>query len=295
MGKWMCGIVMCAVCLLLPVSVFAQGPADGRHKDRFVTVGDRQYYYNSAGKRAAYTGWKTINGRKYYFHKKHYVVKKKGWQTIRGERYYFGAKGVMYSQRWVTLKGKRYYLLKSGKMARGWAEYKGGYYYFAENGELERNTIARSRGRYYLVDAKGRRGADILKGVGIRSSMSKEQKLRKCFEHVIKDFTYLPAEVWPLSGEGPPEGWEARHAYRIMVSKCGNCYDYAVAFCYLARAVGYKRMVCVAGERSDGTGGYRPHGWCELRKKVFDPRLTDRQGRHPYDTPYGSLPYIYRK
>lgn len=258
-------------------------------EDCFKTVDKKKYYYGEMGVRADYVGWKTINEKKYYFNRKHYVEIKTGWRKIGGARYYFGPRGRMYAQRWLNAGGKRYYFKKSGEMAVGWAEYKGTYYYFKKSGELERNTIGKSGGTYYLVNAKGARGADILKGVGIKASMSRAQKLRACFDYVVRRYTYMPAEVWP------PKGWEPYHAYRIMITKRGNCYDYAAAFCYLARAVGYKDMACVAGERSDETGGYRPHGWCVYRGRVFDPRLTYPDGTYPYDTAYRDLPHKYRK
>ncbi len=259
------------------------------YKNCFKTISKKKYYYSSSGKRASYTGWKTIQNKKYYFSKNHFVTVKKGWQRISGKYYYFSPKGVMYAKKWATINKKRYYFKEDGQRASKWTKVGSAYYYFTKSGTLDRNTVAKEGDDYYFVTSKGKRGANILKNVGIKKTMGKKEKLRACFDYVVRNCRYVGGEVWP------PKGWEPYHAYKMLTAKRGNCYDYAAAFCYLAKAVGYEDAVCISGRRAYGDGSLHPHSWCEIKGKVYDPKITWSNGNYLFGTSYGNLPFAYRK
>ena len=257
------------------------------YKKCFRTVNKRRYYYKASGKRASYTGWKTVNEKKYYFNNKHYVMVKSGWQTISGKRYYFGPKGKMYAKKWASIGGKRYYFKKNGQMAAGWTKVDKTYYYFTGAGTLDRSTIAKQGKDYYFVTPQGTRGANILNGVGVTAAMSNGAKLQTCFNYVIRNCRYAGGTVWP------PQGWEPYHAYKMLTIRRGNCYDFAAAFCYLAKAVGYEGMICIRGQCASASGGLTPHSWCEYGGRVFDPEISYANGYYLFNVSYGSLPFAY--
>ncbi len=257
------------------------------YKKCFKTVKGKKYYYNAAGKRANYTGWKTINKKKYYFNKKHYLEVKPGWQLIGGKYYYFGPKGGMAAKKWSTIGGKRYYFKANGQMATGWVKISGTYYYFNGSGNLDRSTIAKQGNNYYFVTSQGTRGANILDGVGVNAAMNSGTKLQVCFNYVVRNCRYMGGPVWP------PKGWEPYHAYKMLTTRYGNCYDFAAAFCYLAKAVGYEGMICIAGQCASASGGLTPHSWCEFNGMVFDPEISYANGLYLFNVSYGNLPFAY--
>lgn len=257
------------------------------YKSCFKTVNKRKYYYGTSGKRASYTGWKSIKKRQYYFSKKHFVVKKSGWQKINGKSYYFSKKGVMYADKWANIGGKQYYFKANGRMAAGWTKIGKTYYCFTSSGTLDRSTVAKQGNNYYFVTPQGTRGANILNGVGVTAAMSSGTKLQTCFNYVVRNCGYMGGPVWP------PRGWEPYHAYKMLTTRRGNCYDFAAAFCYLAKAVGYEGMICISGQCASASGGYTPHSWCEYGGMVFDPEISYANGLYLFNVSYGSLPFGY--
>lgn len=257
------------------------------YKNCFKTVNKKKYYYGASGKRAGYTGWKSIGKIQYYFNQKHYVVKKTGWQTIHGKSYYFSKKGVMYAKRWAKISGKQYYFKANGRMAASWTKINGTYYCFTKSGTLDRSTIAKQGENYYFVTAQGTRGSNILNGVGVTGAMASSAKLRTCFNYVVNNCRYMGGPVWPA------RGWEPYHAYKMLTTKRGNCYDFAAAFCYLAKAVGYEGMICISGQCASASGGYTPHSWCEYGGVVYDPEISYANGLYLFGVSYGNLPFEY--
>ncbi len=257
------------------------------YKKCFKTVKGKRYYYLSSGKRANYTGWKTINKKKCYFSEKHYLEVKPGWQLIDGKYYYFGPKGGMATKKWATIGGKRYYFRSNGQMATGWAKIGGTYYYFNGSGTLDGSAIAKQGANYYFVTPQGTRGANILDGVGVNAAMNSGTKLQVCFNYVVRNCGYMGGAVWP------PRGWEPYHAYKMLTTHYGNCYDFAAAFCYLAKAVGYESMICISGQCASASGGLTPHSWCEFNGMVFDPEISYANGLYLFNVSYGNLPFAY--
>ena len=98
--------------------------------------------------------------------------------------------------------------------------------------------------------------------------MTKEQKLRACFDYVK---TYRECSPrWPhyLGMD-----WPVIYANDMFVRGTGNCCSYAAAFAYMARAVGYKEVYCC------NSGG---HGWAEIDGLVYDPEWSIHYHHYSY-------------
>lgn len=98
--------------------------------------------------------------------------------------------------------------------------------------------------------------------------------LRNLYNHVVADFEYLRRSYY----EKGETGWEAEEAYVMLSTRKGNCYNYAAAFGYLARAIGFDAHIYAGTVRGMGTADYptvNPHGWVEINFdgewRLFDP------------------------
>ena len=106
------------------------------------------------------------------------------------------------------------------------------------------------------------------------TSMSRDEKLRACFEGLKNDY---------LEGvrHDPPYteiDWPVLYANDIFVYGKGDCFSYGAAFAYIGKAIGCTE--CYACN----SGG---HGWAEIEGKVYDPEW----GRHFFDHTYFGIDY----
>ena len=90
------------------------------------------------------------------------------------------------------------------------------------------------------------------------TDMSREQKLRACFDHLKEDY---------LEGvrHDPPYqeiDWPVLYANDIFIYGKGDCFSYGAAFAYIGKAIGYSE--CYACN----SGG---HGWAQIDGKYYDP------------------------
>ena len=90
------------------------------------------------------------------------------------------------------------------------------------------------------------------------SSMTKEEKLRKCFD-TIKT-AYL--EGVPHDPPYREMDWPIVCANDLFVNGKGDCYSYGAAFAFIAKAIGYEETYAC------NSGG---HGWAEVEGKFYDP------------------------
>ena len=116
------------------------------------------------------------------------------------------------------------------------------------------------------------------------SSMSKEDKLKVCFDSIKTDY---------LEGvrHNPPyreDDWPVVCANDIFVYGKGDCYSYGAAFAYVGRAIGYTESYAV------NSGG---HGWAEINGLIYDPEWSMHSNKSTYfglsyddkvDVPYAS-------
>lgn len=103
------------------------------------------------------------------------------------------------------------------------------------------------------------------------SSMSREEKLKACFdlirskygEGVQHDPPYPPSE----------SDWHIVYAKDIFVNGRGDCYSFGAAYAYMARAIGYTEAYAC-----NSTG----HGWTEVEEKVYDPEWSMHSKNYSY-------------
>lgn len=105
-------------------------------------------------------------------------------------------------------------------------------------------------------------------------SMSKEQKLRVCFDYVKSAYTEINPRIPHYRGLD----WPVVYANDMFVNGSGNCCSYAAAFAYMAKAIGYDEVYCC------NSGG---HGWAEIDGLVYDPEWS--KWHHVYN--YFALSY----
>lgn len=108
----------------------------------------------------------------------------------------------------------------------------------------------------------------------ITSDMTKEQKLKACFEHIKSDYV----EKVPRTPPYHESDWAVIYANDILVNGAGDCYSYGAAYAYLAKAIGCDEVYAC------NSGG---HGWAEVEGKVYDPEWS----LHHSDYNYCGLSY----
>lgn len=116
------------------------------------------------------------------------------------------------------------------------------------------------------------------------TGMSKEDKLKVCFDSIKSDY---------LEGvrHNPPyreDDWHVVCANDIFVYGKGDCYSFGAAFAYVGRAIGYTECYAV------NSGG---HGWAEINGLIYDPEWSMHSKKSTYfglsydekvDVPYAS-------
>lgn len=254
------------------------------------TVGGKKYYFSKADKTKGQmlTGLQTIGEKKYYFSKskktKGQMVT--GWQTIDGKKYYFSkskkAKGQMLTG-WRTIDDKKYYFTlsgeKKGQMVTGWLRIGTTYHYFKKNGVYDASkTTDNSRNADSTGTAKEKtyRRAQAIVSMITTPDMTKEEKLRTCFEYVMKYQGRRPRTPHYCGAD-----WPVVYANDMFIDGSGNCFSYAAAFAFMAKACGYKNVYAC-----NSTG----HGWTEIDGKIYDPEQYRNTQYKYYGTSYSNVP-----
>ena len=167
---------------------------------------------------------------------------------------------------WHTADGKTFYY-KNGKKLTGWQKIQGKTYYLTKKGGLQKNTIAGSKKKgYAYVDADGVRINDkvMKRAVSFAVKYSKQskpplQRLEKCFK-ALRKYPYVR-----YYNDKPSSGRISKYATDMLKKKGGNCYRYASAYAYIARALGYEVRVAVGATTAYRGRSLSPHGWCEVK------------------------------
>ena len=142
--------------------------------------------------------------------------------------------------------------------------------YFGGNGWLADNKaftynkvqyIADSRG--WLTQVKSEYDKTLVRAHQLvakitNNSMKKKKKLRVCYDYFLKNYF----DVRPRTPHYSGQGWHIIYANDIFNNKKGNCYSYASAFAFTAKAIGYDNVYAAHGAQ---------HGWAEINGLVYDP------------------------
>ena len=224
-------------------------------------IGDTKYYYNGAianGKLT--TGGVTVNFNN--------GSARQGYVTVGGKTYYYDSNGT----------------LKKGGIVGSDSE---GYRYADKNGVIDssarlavtyagKNWNVLDGVAYQVTTEKDKTLHKALKLVAELTTpdMTDAQKLRKCFD-------YLQTETYEYNPRVPHykgTDWPIRYANDIFDTKGCNCFSYAAAFGYMAKAIGYGNVFACH------SGG---HGWTEIGGLVYDAEW--QRSHHTYS--YYGLSY----
>ena len=280
---------------------------NGRAVKGIRTIGKKTYFFDKKG-RLAKNRWVWSKGKKYRTNSKG-QIRKNGFITVSGKKYLLNADGSV--AKGFKKRGENwYYFTKDGSMATGLTKIgKNTYYfnkkgirqtgekkignttyYFQNDGKLEaKKTVKKGKTTYYGNDGKKLTGSALEKRKTLEraekiaakitnASMSKAQKMRTCFDYVVK-FPYVTRRTF-----GNFDGWVNVYANDIFQRGGGNCQSDACAFAFLAKALGCSNVyVCVDSDGTNPSG----HSWAEVDGLVYDPLFAEAKG---YSTNYG-VPY----
>ena len=197
-------------------------------------------------------------------------------------------------------------VFSDGRIRQGYVTAGGKTYYYSASGTLMKNGVVGSESEgYRYADASGaidmtarlavtQDGVNwnVLDGVAYRVTTDKEltlhralrlvsrltlttdtkaQKLRKCFD-------YLQTQTYECNPRVPHYrgmDWPIIYANDIFTTDGGNCFSYAAAFAFMAKAIGYTDVYACH------SGG---HGWTEIGGLVYD---SEWQRSHPERNYFG--------
>lgn len=242
-----------AVLALTPMSAFAAEVTVSQPTEMVTSVSA-----SSTSKKPKKQGWVTFrNGKKRYYKNGKRLI---GFQKIGKRYFYFNSKGTMLRNKtvkWGT-DNFTYYIDSHGRVI---GKKKGSTYYNANGSQMSQAQIANLRSKQIAAQITN-------------SSMSKPEKLRACFNWVIKNYYY----TWRRFDQGG-ENWPAVNANDHFLYGRGDCIADASAFAYLAKAIGYKNVyVCADAQRSDNNA----HAWAEIDGNVYDPLFAEAKNYNRY-------------
>ena len=220
-------------------------------------LNDTLYYYTGS----LADGKISINGVSYTFSNGKI---RQGFVTINGGKYYYNDQGILQKNGIVgNSKDGYYYADKNGRVDTSYrgAVTSGGYDWIVFSGKATKVTTEANRTMFRAMKL----AAKIT-----TSSMSKSEKLRKCYVHIRDSYVEYNTRVPDYTGMD----WPVVYANDIFVRKGGDCLSCGAAFAYLAKAVGYDNAY---GCHSGG------HGWAEVDGKIYDPEWE----RHSAGSYYG--------
>ncbi len=208
------------------------------------------YYYNSSGNMLV--GKKKINGKVFFFSKKKSKrgIMQTGLVKIGKSEYYFAKKGALGTKGsgvngWVNIKKRGYCYCVNGKIQKKACIDD---YYLNSNGAM----TSSSKKMYKLVKK-------TVKSL-TNNSMTKLQKLRKCYEYLCSSsFTYVTKRPFSYASS-----WRITYGYEMLTTHSGVCYNFSAAFAYMARYIGYDSVKAVAGELLYLDGHWDLHSWTTI-------------------------------
>ncbi len=104
-----------------------------------------------------------------------------------------------------------------------------------------------------------------------KSSMTREEKLKACFDYIKTNYLEGVRHNPPISYTEPD--WPVIYASDILINGKGDCYSYGAAFAYMGRAIGYEESYAC------NSGG---HGWAEVENRTYDPEWSLHSNNYSY-------------
>lgn len=235
------------------------------------------------------------------------TFKRDDWLHHMDRNWYFGHEGYLLTG-FHTISGILFYLPADGMFRVGWNTVSEGKYYLQQDGSVAVNTVIdgeRIGADGLVITGRAAQAAssqaaaptqpvsefhrvclEILSQI-TTPEMTNEQKLQAAYQWVLAVTTYK------RTYETPSGDWTKAYAMDIYSTGQGNCYRYAAAFAYLAKALGYEVRVCT-GQISARRGGTTPHGWVEVNYGgqwlICDPDMQDTTGGNYYLKTFQAYP-----
>lgn len=209
----------------------------------------------------------TVNGTEFFF-KDGYL--RSGYQTINGKTYYYDGSGNIMKNAIVGSDKEGYCYAGSDGVIN--YNYCNGVTYKGVDWNVINGKATKATGESGITQFRA------LKWVAkaTNTSMTKEEKLRACFEFLRKSEGIT--EKNPRIPHYHGEGWVNLYANDMLLNKAGNCFSYASVFAYMAKGIGYTNIyVC-------NSGG---HGWTEINGLIYDPEWS----RHNFNYSYFGMSY----
>lgn len=268
-------------CMIIMTTTASDVYAAPKTPIGFVPVGNGTSWMYTDGS-VLKNDWLRMNGLSYHFDANGFM--QTGLQKIGKKTYYFGGDGLMVANAFANIGGSIYYFGADGAMVKN-TIVQG--YQIGPDGKViiptapaTQNNIAASVQNNVTPPVVGSAGGRDAIAASVNqiiatvtnASMTQDQKLAACYNYVMASTSYQ------RSHEVPSGDWTVPYAMQVYTTGTGNCYKYAAAFAYLAKALGYETKV-ITGEVHAARGGTTPHSWVEIFINggwyVFDPELQD--------------------
>ena len=240
-----------------------------------------------------YTGYYMDSSKKMYYAKKgtaslktgsvkagakYYSYKSKKTLTLQGQTLY--VEGKVYTGYYMDAENKMHLLSGGASTPVNAALDAGTAYYSTQEGKmlsLPAQTVYVNGKEMAGMSPESLATLQRAQAVVARitnDSMSREQKLRACFDYVKTAYREINPRIPHYKGMD----WPVVYANDMFVNGAGNCCSYAAAFAYMAKAIGCEEVYCC------NSGG---HGWAEIDGLVYDPEWS--KWHHAYN--YFALSY----
>ena len=209
---------------------------------------------------------------------KYYSYKSKKTLTLQGQTLY--VEGKVYSGYYMDAENKMHLLSGGASTPVNAALDAGTAYYSTQEGKmlsLPAQTVYVNGKEMAGMSPESLATLQRAQAVVARitnDSMSREQKLRACFDYVKTAYREINPRIPHYKGMD----WPVVYANDMFVNGAGNCCSYAAAFAYMAKAIGCEEVYCC------NSGG---HGWAEIDGLVYDPEWS--KWHHTYN--YFALSY----
>ena len=180
---------------------------------------------------------------------------------------------------WTEVGNRTVYFLKDGTVPAGnavlYLDYQGEKCnWYLKNGQLDKSVragITINGENWIVTEGRAKKAVSEADKTLFRAylavakattpDMTKAQKLRACFNYVKTAY----GECSPRNPHYLGADWPVLYANDMFINGKGNCFSYAAAFGYMAKAIGYEEVYCC-----NSTG----HGWTEIDGKVYDPEWS---------------------
>lgn len=237
-------------------------------------------------------GWSEREGKLLYYQNGKRVM---GFQKLdHTGTYYFNKNGILQVSSWIKKNGKKYRANYRGTLIKGKnCTIDKNVYYFNTLGELQGY---KAKGSYYNANDKQmsqseqivfkadittlKRAKKIVAQI-TNDTMSKQEKLKKCFDWVISK-PYATRRAFNNA-----KGWPAEYANDHFVSGRGNCFSDAAAFAYMAKALGYTDVYLCVDTNYDWANA---HGWAQIGGLAYDPLFAESKN---YKKNFGAKYGVY--